>query len=59
MTGAGGADPVEVLYEDAPCGLLSLSPDGDALTVNRTRSDRRSTQFKADIAVLLNADSRT
>ena len=46
MTGAGGADPADVppgaperpeeLYEDAPCGLLSLRPDGDVVTVNRT-----------------------
>jgi sigma-B regulation protein RsbU (phosphoserine phosphatase) len=29
-------DPLEELYEDAPCGLLSLSLDGTVVTVNRT-----------------------
>ena len=39
MTGAGPADvPAlpEELYEDAPCGLLSLRPDGTVVTANRT-----------------------
>jgi phosphoserine phosphatase RsbU/P len=46
VTGPGGTgpadapttppDPPEDLYEDAPCGLLSLRPDGTVVTVNRT-----------------------
>ena len=39
MTGAGPVDvPAlpEELYEDAPCGLLSLRPDGTVVTANRT-----------------------
>jgi sigma-B regulation protein RsbU (phosphoserine phosphatase) len=46
VTHAGGTGPVEVppetperpdeLYEDAPCGLLSLHPDGVVATANRT-----------------------
>jgi PAS domain S-box-containing protein len=46
MTGAGGIGPLDVppgtperpedLYEDAPCGLLSLHLDGTVVTVNRT-----------------------
>jgi phosphoserine phosphatase RsbU/P len=46
MTGTGGTGPSgvppaapegpEELYEDAPCGLLSLDPDGGIVTVNRT-----------------------
>jgi sigma-B regulation protein RsbU (phosphoserine phosphatase) len=45
MTSAGGTGPLDVppaiparpeeLYEDAPCGLLSLHPDGTVVTVNR------------------------
>ena len=46
MTGAAGTGPVDLppaiparpheLYEDAPCGLLSLHHDGTVVTVNRT-----------------------
>ena len=46
MTGPGGASPADLppatperpdeLYEDAPCGLLSVRPDGTVVTVNRT-----------------------
>jgi phosphoserine phosphatase RsbU/P len=46
MTGPGGAGPAaapattperpEDLYEDAPCGLLSIRPDGTVVAVNRT-----------------------
>jgi phosphoserine phosphatase RsbU/P len=46
VTGDGAAGPVEMppttpedltaLYEDAPCGLLSIRPDGTVTRVNRT-----------------------
>ena len=44
MTASGGAGPAppatperpEELFEDAPCGLLSLRPDGAVVSVNRT-----------------------
>jgi phosphoserine phosphatase RsbU/P len=46
VTRDGGAGPIEVppetperleeLYEDAPCGLLSVHPDGGVATANRT-----------------------
>jgi len=43
MTGAGtqGSPPtedLEDLYENAPCGYLSLQPDGRIVKVNRTLS---------------------
>ena len=40
MTGAGtqGSPPAEDLYENAPCGYLSLQPDGRIVKVNRTLS---------------------
>jgi sigma-B regulation protein RsbU (phosphoserine phosphatase) len=46
VTGPGGAGPADLppatpegpeeLYEDVPCGLLSVRPDGTVVTVNRT-----------------------
>ena len=44
MTGPAGVPPPatperpEELYEDAPCALLSVRPDGTVVAVNRTFS---------------------